>query len=839
MLGILNKVFDQNKRDIKKLAKTADKIELLADETAALSDEQLKGKTEEFKARFQKGETLDELLVEAFAVVREAAKRVLGLYPYPVQLMGGASLHDGNISEMKTGEGKTLTATMPVYLNALSGKGVHVVTVNEYLATRDAAEMGQLYNFLGLTVGLNLNGLSREDKQAAYDADITYGTNNEFGFDYLRDNMVLYNEQKVQKPLYYAVIDEVDSILIDEARTPLIISGSAQKSTQLYVRANIFVSSLKVEKDYTYDEKTKGVQLTEEGMSKAERVFQIENLFDVSNVAINHHITQALKAHASMHKDVDYVVQDGEIVIVDQFTGRLMKGRRYSDGLHQAIEAKESLEIQNESMTLATITFQNYFRMYEKLAGMTGTAKTEEEEFRNIYNMNVVVIPTNREIVRDDRPDLIYASMDGKFRAVGEDIAERHKKGQPILVGTVAIETSEIISKYLSKKGIPHNILNAKNHEREAEIIATAGEKGSVTIATNMAGRGTDIKLGEGVKELGGLAVIGTERHESRRIDNQLRGRSGRQGDPGVTQFYLSMEDELMRRFGSDNMKNMMARLGMDDSQPIQSKMVSRAVESAQKRVEGNNFDSRKQLLQYDDVLRQQREIIYSQRNEVLTSENLRSIVENMIKSSLERNVHPHTPENGDRESWNLQAIVDYVNGNLLNEGDVEASDLRGKESDEIVEFIFAKVLQSYDEKEEKLSPEQMREFEKVIVLRAVDSKWIDHIDQMDQLRQGIHLRAYGQIDPLREYQSEGFAMFEAMVIAIEEDVAKYIMKAEIRNNLEREEVAKGQAVNPKEEGGDKKPKKKPAVKQLDIGRNAPCFCGSGKKYKNCHGANL
>lgn len=839
MLGILNKVFDQNKRDIKKLAKIADKIELLADETAALSDEQLKGKTEEFKARFQKGETLDDLLVEAFAVVREAAKRVLGLYPYHVQLMGGASLHDGNISEMKTGEGKTLTATMPVYLNALSGKGVHVVTVNEYLATRDAAEMGQLYNFLGLTVGLNLNGLSREDKQAAYSADITYGTNNEFGFDYLRDNMVLYHEQKVQKPLYYAVIDEVDSILIDEARTPLIISGSAQKSTQLYVRANIFVSSLKPEKDYTYDEKTKGVQLTEEGMSKAERVFQIENLFDVSNVAINHHITQALKAHASMHKDIDYVVQDGEIVIVDQFTGRLMKGRRYSDGLHQAIEAKENLEIQNESMTLATITFQNYFRMYEKLAGMTGTAKTEEEEFRNIYNMNVVVIPTNRDIVRDDRPDLIYASMDGKFRAVVEDIAERHKKGQPVLVGTVAIETSEIISKYLTKKGIPHNVLNAKNHEREAEIIATAGEQGSVTIATNMAGRGTDIKLGEGVKELGGLSVIGTERHESRRIDNQLRGRSGRQGDPGVTQFYLSMEDELMRRFGSDNMKNMMARLGMDDSQPIQSKMVSRAVESAQKRVEGNNFDSRKQLLQYDDVLRQQREIIYSQRNEVLTSENLRSIVEKMIKSSLERNVQAHTPDNADRESWDLQTIVDYVNGNLLNEGDVEVADLRGKESDEIVEFIFTKVLQSYDEKEEKLSPEQMREFEKVIVLRAVDSKWIDHIDQMDQLRQGIHLRAYGQIDPLREYQSEGFAMFEAMVIAIEEDVAKYIMKAEIRNNLEREEVAKGQAVNPKEEGGDKKPKKKPAVKQLDIGRNAPCFCGSGKKYKNCHGANL
>ncbi|WP_182103448.1 preprotein translocase subunit SecA [Niallia taxi] len=839
MLGILNKVFDQNKRDIKKLTKIAEKVELLSGEIAALSDEQLKAKTEEFKARVQKGETLDDLLVEAFAVVREAAKRVLGLYPYPVQLMGGASLHEGNISEMKTGEGKTLTATMPVYLNALSGKGVHVVTVNEYLATRDAAEMGQLYEFLGLTVGLNLNGLSREDKQAAYNADITYGTNNEFGFDYLRDNMVLYNEQKVQKPLYYAVIDEVDSILIDEARTPLIISGSAQKSTQLYVRANVFVSSLKVEKDYTYDEKTKGVQLTEEGMSKAERVFQIENLFDVSNVAINHHITQALKAHASMHKDVDYVVQDGEIIIVDQFTGRLMKGRRYSDGLHQAIEAKENLEIQNESMTLATITFQNYFRMYDKLAGMTGTAKTEEEEFRNIYNMSVIVIPTNRDIVRDDRADLIYATMDGKFRAVVEDIAERHKLGQPVLVGTVAIETSEIISKYLSKKGIPHDVLNAKNHEREAEIIATAGEKGAVTIATNMAGRGTDIKLGEGIKEVGGLAVIGTERHESRRIDNQLRGRSGRQGDPGVTQFYLSMEDELMRRFGSDGMKAMMAKLGMDDSQPIQSKMVSRAVESAQKRVEGNNFDSRKQLLQYDDVLRQQREIIYAQRNDVLTSDNLRSIVESMIKSSLERHVAAHTPASEDQENWDLQAVLDYANGNLLHEGELELNDIRGKEGDEIAEVIMEKVLHNYDEKEEKLTTEQMREFEKVIVLRAVDSKWIDHIDQMDQLRQGIHLRAYGQIDPLREYQSEGFAMFEQMVTSIEEDVAKYIMKAEIRENLQREEVMKGQAVNPKEEGEDKKPKKKPVMKKLDVGRNAPCFCGSGKKYKNCHGTNL
>jgi preprotein translocase subunit SecA len=835
MLGILNKVFDQNKREIKRLTKMAEQIDALASDTEKLSDEQLRAKTEEFKARYQKGESVDDMLIEAFAVVREAAKRVLGLYPYPVQLMGGVSLHEGNISEMKTGEGKTLTATMPVYLNALTGKGVHVVTVNEYLASRDATEMGQLYEFLGLTVGLNLNGLSKEEKQAAYAADITYSTNNELGFDYLRDNMVLYKEQKVQRPLHYAVIDEVDSILIDEARTPLIISGSAQKSTQLYIQANAFVSRLKKDEDYTYDEKTKGVQLTEEGMTKAEKAFGIENLFDISHVALNHHITQALKAHSSMHLDVDYVVQEGEIVIVDQFTGRLMKGRRYSDGLHQAIEAKEGLEIQNESMTLATITFQNYFRMYEKLAGMTGTAKTEEEEFRNIYNMNVVVIPTNRPIARDDRPDLIYATMDGKFRAVVEDIAERYKNGQPVLVGTVAIETSEIISKYLSKKGVPHNVLNAKNHGREAEIIADAGKQGAITIATNMAGRGTDIKLGEGVKERGGLAVIGTERHESRRIDNQLRGRSGRQGDPGVTQFYLSMEDELMRRFGSDNMKSMMERLGMDDTQPIQSKMVSRAVESAQKRVEGNNFDARKQLLSYDDVLRQQREILYGQRNEVLESENLRDIVEKMIMTSIQRNVEAYAPGHEDEENWNLQGIIDYVNGNLLHEGDLTVNDIRGKDTEEISETIFAKVKERYDEKEQMLQPEQMREFEKVIVLRAVDSKWMDHIDAMDQLRQGIHLRAYGQTDPLREYQAEGFAMFENMITSIEEDVAKYIMKAEIRNNLERQEVAKGQAVNPKEDG--EKVKKKPVVKQMDIGRNDPCICGSGKKYKNCCGA--
>ena len=835
MMGILNKVFDLNKRELKRLDKLATKINALAAETEKLTDDQLREKTEEFKARYQKGETLDDLLVEAFAVVREGARRVLGLYPYHVQLMGGISLHEGNISEMKTGEGKTLTATMPVYLNALSGKGVHVVTVNEYLVSRDATEMGELYQFLGLTVGLNLNNMDKDEKQAAYACDITYGTNNEFGFDYLRDNMVLYKEQKVQRPLFFAVIDEVDSILIDEARTPLIISGSAQKSAVLYIQANAFVRMLTKDTDYTYDEKTKGVMLTEEGISKAEKAFGIENLFDMSHVTLNHHINQALKANVSMHLDIDYVVQEGEIVIVDQFTGRLMKGRRYSEGLHQAIEAKEGLEVQNESMTMATITFQNYFRMYEKLAGMTGTAKTEEEEFRNIYNMNVIVIPTNKPIARDDRPDLIYSSMDGKFRAVVEDIAERNQKGQPVLVGTVAIETSELISTYLLKKRIHHNVLNAKNHEREAEIIAEAGHKGAVTIATNMAGRGTDIKLGEGVIELGGLAVIGTERHESRRIDNQLRGRSGRQGDPGVTQFYLSMEDELMRRFGSDNMKAMMQKLGMDDSQPIQSKMVSRAVESAQKRVEGNNFDARKQLLQYDDVLRQQREIIYSQRDEVLESENLQDIVQKMILNSIQRNVDAHASRHEDEDEWNLQAIVEYVHATLLHEGDIAVDDLKGKDPEEIVEAIYAKVVERYEEKEQILYPEQMREFEKVVTLRAVDSKWIDHIDAMDQLRQGIHLRAYGQIDPLREYQHEGFAMFEAMIQSIEDETAMYIMKAEIRNNLERAEVAKGQAVNPKEDG--EPVKKKPKVKQIDVGRNDPCICGSGKKYKNCCGA--
>lgn len=834
MLGVLNKVFDPNKRDVKRLEKIADQVEALASDMEALSDEELRAKTDEFKGRLANGENLENIKVEAFAVVREAAKRVLGLYPFRVQIMGAAALHEGNISEMKTGEGKTLTSTLPVYLNAITGRGVHVVTVNEYLASRDAIEMGKLYDFLGLTVGLNLNSMNKDEKREAYAADITYSTNNELGFDYLRDNMVLYKEDHVQRPLFYAVIDEVDSILIDEARTPLIISGQAAKSAQLYMQSNALVRSLRKEEDYSYDESTKGVVLTEAGIEKVEKAFGIDNLFDLTHVRLNHAINQSLKAHASMHNDVDYVVQEGSVVIVDSFTGRLMKGRRYSDGLHQAIEAKEGLEIQNESMTMATITFQNFFRMYDKLAGMTGTAKTEEEEFRNIYNMNVIVIPTNREIVRDDRADLIYASMQGKYQAVAEDIAERHAKGQPVLVGTVAIETSEIISKLLTKNGIRHNVLNAKNHEREAEIVAGAGNKGAVTIATNMAGRGTDIKLGEGVIEVGGLAVIGTERHESRRIDNQLRGRSGRQGDPGVTQFYLSMEDELMRRFGSDNMRAMMTRLGMDDSAPIQSKMVTRAVESAQKRVEGNNFDARKRLLQYDDVLRQQREIIYKERLEVLETDNMRGLVETMIDEVIERAVAAHSVP-GKNDEMNLKGLEDFIYANLLPEGVVTQEQLSGKSHEEIVEYLKTVVYEHYDAKEAEMTPERMREFEKVVLLRSIDTKWIDHIDAMDQLRQGIHLRAYGQIDPLREYQNEGFAMFEAMVESVQEDVTKYAMKAAIQSNLQREEVAKGQAVNPKEEGGTVK--KKPVRNEATVGRNEMCPCGSGKKFKNCHGA--
>ncbi len=837
MAKVLKKIFgDGNQRQLNRIQKKVDEIEALEETLEQLSDSELQAKTPEFKERYNEGETLDDLLVEAYAVVREAAKRVLKMRPFTVQLMGAIVLHEGNISEMKTGEGKTLASTMPAYLNAISGKGVHIITVNEYLADRDAKDMGELYEFLGLTVGLNISGMSKEEKKESYACDITYGTNNEYGFDYLRDNMVLYKEQMVQRELNFSIIDEVDSILIDEARTPLIISGNAQKSVSSYQQADTFVSSLKQENDYTYDEKTKGVQLTEEGINKAEKFFAIENLFDLGNVSLTHHINQALKAHVSMQRDMDYVIEEGEVVIVDQFTGRLMKGRRYSDGLHQAIEAKEKLQIQNESMTLASITFQNFFRMYNKLAGMTGTAKTEEEEFRNIYNMDVISIPTNQPISRDDRVDLIYKTMEEKFNAVVEEIRQRNDLGQPVLVGTVAVETSEVIAGLLKKARVKHNVLNAKNHYREAEIIENAGQKNAVTIATNMAGRGTDIKLGEGVVELGGLAVIGTERHESRRIDNQLRGRAGRQGDPGLSQFYLSMEDELMRRFGSDNLRGMMDRLGMEEGEPIRHKMVSRAVESAQKRVEGNNFDSRKTVLSYDDVLREQREIIYKQRFEVIESEEgVREIVEGMMESTVDRLVSTHTAED-DEVNWDNEAIIEYAHGNLLEKDDISVDDINGKEPEEITLFIMELIRKRYDVKEEELSTEQMREFEKVILLRTVDSKWMDHIDQMDQLRQGIHLRAYAQNDPLREYQLEGFNMFEAMIINIEEEVARYVMKAQIHQNLQRESVVKDtQAVS----GGDeaKKKPRKPYVRKETVGRNEPCPCGSGKKYKHCHGS--
>ena len=833
MFKILSKAFDPNERTVKRYRKMAEKVDTFSEEFGKLSDDELRAKTQEFKERIANGESLDDLLYEAFAVVREGATRVLGMRPYPVQIMGGIALHEGNIAEMKTGEGKTLTSTMPVYLNALSGKGVHVITVNEYLSQRDAHEMGQVHEFLGLTVGINLTSSSKEEKIAAYAADITYGTNNEFGFDYLRDNMVLYKEQRVQqREMNYAVVDEVDSILIDEARTPLIISGQAQKSTSLYTHANAFVRTLTLDKDYTYDVKTKGVQLTEEGMNKAEKAFNIENMYDLKHVTLNHHINLALRANVVMQKDVDYVVQEGEILIVDQFTGRIMKGRRYSEGLHQAIEAKEGVKIQNESMTLATITFQNYFRMYNKLSGMTGTAKTEEEEFRNIYNMQVLTIPTNLPIIRDDRADFIFRTMEGKFHAVVDEVVERHKAGQPVLLGTVAIETSEYISNLLTKKGIKHNVLNAKNHASEAEIIEGAGQKGAVTIATNMAGRGTDIKLGEGVKELGGLAVIGTERHESRRIDNQLRGRSGRQGDPGVTQFYLSLEDELMRRFGSESMMAMMDKLGMDDSQPLESRMISKAVESAQKRVEGNNFDARKQLLQYDDVLRQQREIIYGQRQQLMEDGDLREIAENMIQSCINRQVDQHTPSEVVDEEWELDKLLQWANSVILTEGEVTEVELRRIAPEEMKELLAEKALAHFEIRAQSMESDQFIEFIRVILLRCVDTKWMNHIDAMSHLREGIHLRAYGQINPLREYQMEGFNMFEDMIASIEEESTLYLMRAQIQNNLERQEVAKGTAVNPKEEGT----KKKPMKKAEEVGRNDLCPCGSGKKYKNCCG---
>lgn len=845
MANILRKIFDTDKKELKELNKIAEKIESYGDQMAQLSDEQLQAKTPELQTRYKNGETLDDLLPEAFAVVREAAKRVLGLYPFHVQLMGGITLHRGNIAEMKTGEGKTLTATMPVYLNALSGEGVHVVTVNEYLASRDAVEMGELYEWLGLTVGLNTNEKTSAEKRAAYQSDIMYSTNNELGFDYLRDNMVVYKEQMVQRPLNFAVVDEVDSILIDEARTPLIISGQTQKSNTLYTRTDFFVKGLKEEEDYTIDVSSKTIALTEQGMEKAEKTFRTQNLYDVENQELTHHLDQALRANYIMHHDIDYVVNDGKVKIVDQFTGRIMEGRRYSDGLHQAIEAKEGVEIQKESKTMANITFQNYFRMYKKLSGMTGTAKTEEEEFREIYNMNVVSIPTNKPLIRDDRPDLLYPSLTSKFKSVVEEIKERHAKGQPILVGTVAVETSELLSRMLKQEKIPHQVLNAKNHFKEAEIIASAGQVGSVTIATNMAGRGTDIKLGAGVRELGGLCVIGTERHESRRIDNQLRGRSGRQGDPGISQFYLSLEDDLMRRFGSERIQNVLQQLKIQEEDAvIQSKMISRQVESAQKRVEGNNYDTRKNVLKYDDVMREQREVIYNQRLEVIMeNESLKKVTVPMIKRTINRIVQANTQ--GEMSTWDLQNIVDFAGSALVHHDRVSKEQLEGKSVAEIENFLLDLAKEVYAEKESQLNgSEQVLEFEKVIVLRVVDSKWTDHIDTMDQLRQGIGLRAYGQSNPLVEYQTEAFNLFEEMIASIDYDVTRFLMKAQIRQNLKREQVGAGtpaHADSAQSVDAQRKQAAKKAVRVdgTKIGRNDLCPCGSGKKFKNCHGKDL
>ena len=792
MANFLRQLVENDKRELRRLGKLADKVIALESQMAALEDADFPVKTEEYKARYAKGESLDSLLPEAFALVREGAKRVLGLFPYKVQIMGGVTLHDGNIAEMRTGEGKTLTATMPVYLNALSGDGVHVVTVNEYLATRDAREMGELYNFLGLTVGLNLTGMSSEEKRAAYAADITYSTNSELGFDYLRDNMVVYKSQMVQRPLNYAVVDETDSILIDEARTPLIISGQAEKSTVLYQRADMFVKGLKEEEDYTIDLTSKTISLTDEGINKAEQTFRLPNLYDVDNSALVHHIDQALRANYIMLRDIDYVVDEGKVKIVDGFTGRIMEGRRYSDGLHQAIEAKEGVEVENESKTMATITYQNYFRMYRKLSGMTGTAKTEEEEFREIYNMNVIAIPTNRPIQRIDGHDLIYPSLRSKFRAVVKDIKQRHEVGQPILVGTVAVETSELLSNLLRAEGIPHEVLNAKNHFKEAEIIMSAGQRGAVTIATNMAGRGTDIKLGKGVKELGGLCVIGTERHESRRIDNQLRGRSGRQGDPGATQFYLSLEDDLMKRFGGEKMQAIWERLNLTDEEDdnfIQSKMLTKQVESSQKRVEGNNYDTRKSVLEYDEVMREQREIIYSQRLQIINEDqSLEKVTKGMIRRTIHRVVESHTLT--DQKEWNLEGIVDFAHNSICAPDELSISDLEGKSAAEIEGILNEKAMEIYKEKQEQLNGDnQMLEFEKVVILRVVDRKWTDHIDDMDQLRQSVGLRGYAQIDPLTEYQTEGYERFQQMIAAIDYDVTRILMKSQIRQNLQREQI--------------------------------------------------
>lgn len=834
MANLLKTIIENDKGELRRLEKMADKVLRYEDEMAALTDEQLKAKTEEFKQRYQNGETLDQLLYEAFAVVREGAKRVLGLFPYKVQVMGGIVLHHGDVPEMRTGEGKTLTATMPVYLNALSGKGVHVVTVNEYLSERDATEMGELYSWLGLSVGINLAAKSPMEKKEAYECDITYSTNSEIGFDYLRDNMVVRAENMVQRPLNYALVDEVDSILIDEARTPLIVSGAnAVETSQLYHMADHFVKSLDKD-DYIIDIQSKTIGLSDSGIDKAESYFKLENLYDIENVALTHFIDNALRANYIMILDIDYVVsEEQEILIVDQFTGRTMEGRRYSDGLHQAIEAKEGVPIQDETKTSASITYQNLFRMYKKLSGMTGTGKTEEEEFREIYNIRVIPIPTNRPVQRIDHSDLLFASLEAKFKAVVEDVKARYQKGQPVLVGTVAVETSDYISKKLVAAGVPHEVLNAKNHYKEAQIIMNAGQRGAVTIATNMAGRGTDIKLGEGVRELGGLCVIGTERHESRRIDNQLRGRSGRQGDPGESQFYLSLEDDLMKRFGSERLKGVFERLNMSD-EAIKSRMLTRQVEAAQKRVEGNNYDTRKQVLQYDDVMREQREIIYSQRYDVITADrDLAPEIHAMIKRTINRVVDNHARAKQDEK---LEAILNFARYNLLPEDSISLSDLEGLSDQVIKDELYQRALKVYDSQVAKLRDEEaVKEFQKVLILRVVDNKWTDHIDALDQLRNAVGLRGYAQNNPVVEYQAEGFRMFNDMIGSIEFDVTRLMMKAQIHEQ-ERPQAERHISTTATRNIAAQQAELPADLDLSQVKRNDLCPCGSGKKFKNCHG---
>ena len=836
MANILRTIIENDKGEIRKLEKMADKVISYSDQMAALSDEQLKAKTEEFKQRYKKGETLDQLLYEAFAVVREAAKRVLGLYPYPVQIMGGIVLHHGDVPEMRTGEGKTLTATMPVYLNALAGEGVHVVTVNEYLSERDATEMGELYSWLGLSVGINLAAKSPAEKREAYACDITYSTNAEIGFDYLRDNMVVRAENMVQRPLNYALVDEVDSILIDEARTPLIVSGPVSSEiNQLYHMADSFVKTLEKD-DYIIDVQSKTIGLSDSGIDKAESYFKLDNLYDIENVALTHFIDNALRANYIMILDIDYVVsEEQEILIVDQFTGRTMEGRRYSDGLHQAIEAKEGVPVQDETKTSASITYQNLFRMYKKLSGMTGTGKTEEEEFREIYNIRVIPIPTNRPVARIDHPDLLYPSLESKFRAVVEDVKERYQKGQPVLVGTVAVETSDYLSKKLVAAGVPHEVLNAKNHYKEAQIIMNAGQRGAVTIATNMAGRGTDIKLGEGVRELGGLCVIGTERHESRRIDNQLRGRAGRQGDPGESQFYLSLEDELMKRFGSERIKAVLERFNLSEEESvIRSNMLTRQVEAAQKRVEGNNYDTRKQVLQYDDVMREQREIIYAERHDVITANrDLAPEIHAMMKRTIDRFVDGNSRAPQEEK---LEAIVNFAKYNLVPEDSITTADLQGMTDKEIKADLYERALKVYDSQIAKLRDEEaVQEFQKVLILRVVDSKWTDHIDALDQLRNAVGLRGYAQNNPVVEYQAESFRMFNDMIGSIEFDVTRLMMKAQIHEQ-ERPRAEHNIVTTATRNIAAQESDVPSGVDLSKVGRNELCPCGSGKKFKNCHG---